>query len=206
MIQLIFTVKSALICSEWRQCTYLIELILIKNISSSTYKKKSVFLTFRHYENLRKTLPSTFIYEPISMNTNNIKTQFKKKLSMILKVIKGHKIILAPSFMDRVWWKYVWMLIWYHEDIFFSLDYIWTKMLCYGEVLWYFFFKTFWPKYNLDLRYHGQLLSLFYTTSLKYVSILHNSFIFLIPFFVYELVCRVYKNNIIFVWVLKLCL
>ena len=46
---------------------------------------------------------------------------------------------------------------------YFSLNYIWPKMHFYGmeKFLWCFYFKTFWPKYNLDLHSYGQLLSLF---------------------------------------------
>ena len=52
------------------------------------------------------------------------------------------------------------LISWRH---IFSLNYIWPDMslLCYGEVLWFFFFMTLWHKYNLDLRSLGQLFSLF---------------------------------------------
>ena len=35
-------------------------------------------------------------------------------------------------------------------------------LLRYGEVCDLFYFKTFFPNYNLDLRYYGQLFYLFY--------------------------------------------
>ena len=45
------------------------------------------------------------------------------------------------------------------------------SLLWYEEVLWCFYFKTFWPNYNLDVRFYGQLLSLF----LNKVKCLHNA-------------------------------
>ena len=63
---------------------------------------------------------------------------------------------------------FVWMLIlvitWRH-NVFIKLYITQNVLLCYGEVLWFFNFKTFWPKYNLDLRSYGHLLSLFYWIS-----------------------------------------
>ena len=59
------------------------------------------------------------------------------------------KIILAHSFMDRFWWKFVWMLIpWRHN--------IWPEMsiLCYEEVLCFYTSRS---NQNLDLRSYGQL-------------------------------------------------
>ena len=94
--------------------------------------------------------------------------QFFIKWSMILKVIQGHKnfyakIILAHSFMDRFWGKFVWKLvsIWWRHNSFIKL---WPEMslLCFGEESDFFYFKIFWPHYNLDLRSYGQLLSLFF--------------------------------------------
>ena len=63
----------------------------------------------------------------------------------------------STGLVDWFWSKFVWMLIsWRHI--------IWPEMslLYYGEVLWFFYFKTFWPNYNLDLRSYRQLLSLFF--------------------------------------------
>ena len=54
----------------------------------------------RNYENLRKILPSTFIYEPIlikkkSMNANIKKTQIFNKMKYDLRVYKrSQKVIL----------------------------------------------------------------------------------------------------------------
>ena len=52
------------------------------------------------------------------------------------------KIILPHSFMDRFWWKFVWILISKRHNL--SLNYIWHEMslLCYRKILRIFFT---WP-------------------------------------------------------------
>ena len=71
--------------------------------------------------------------------------------------------------------KIVWMLIsWRHN--------IWHEMSisCDGKVLLFFNFRTFWPNYNLDLRFYGPLLSLFYLKSglIQYLeNLLHTGFV-----------------------------
>ena len=51
-------------------------------------------MSLRNYKNLRKTLPSTFIYEPIlmkiCMNAKIVKTQIFILLCMSSEVIEGH--------------------------------------------------------------------------------------------------------------------
>ena len=72
------------------------------------------------------------------------------------KVIKDYfyaKSILAHSFMDRFWWKFVWILLAWRN--LFSLN-------CDLQYHFYVFFKIFYPHYNLDLHSYGQLLSFFY--------------------------------------------
>ena len=49
-------------------------------------------------------------------------------------------------------------------------------LLCYVEVLWFFYFKTFWPNYNLDLHSYVQLLSLFVFFALNLSKILQIYF------------------------------
>ena len=51
----------------------------------------------------------------------------------------------------------------------------WISLLCYGVVLWLFYFKTFWPSYNhLDLCSYGQLLFLFSLFFLGVVSVVEK--------------------------------
>ena len=61
------------------------------------------------------------------------------------KVIKEHfydKIILALSFIDRVWWKFVGMLISWRHNFLIKSYMTWNMLLlCYGEVLWFFLLK-----------------------------------------------------------------
>ena len=44
------------------------------------------------------------------------------------------KIILAHLFMDRFWWKFVWMLISWRHNMWPEL----SLFFCHGEVLWFF--------------------------------------------------------------------
>ena len=79
----------------------------------------------------------------VGMNVNIIKTQLFQNMKFDLKG------------------NFVWMLIsWRHS---FSLNYIWHKMslLCYGEVLWFFFTLRPSDLITIDLHSYGQLLSLF---------------------------------------------
>ena len=52
------------------------------------------------------------------------------------------KFILAHSFMNRFWWKFIWMLISWRPEM---------SLLCFGEVFFIFYFKTFFSNYNLGL-------------------------------------------------------
>ena len=44
------------------------------------------------------------------------------------------------------------------------------------KALWFFYFETLWPNYNLDLRSYGQLFSLFflYKVTLDVSSLMYN--------------------------------
>ena len=70
------------------------------------------------------------------------------KWSITSKVIQGH-----------IRWKFVLILISWRHIFSIKLYKTETSLLCYEEV--FFYFKTLWPHYNLDLRSYGQLLSLF---------------------------------------------
>ena len=59
------------------------------------------------------------------------------KWSMTPSKVQDHfyaKIILAHLFMDRFWWKFVWMLISWRHNMWPEL----SLFFCHGEVLWFF--------------------------------------------------------------------
>ena len=115
------------------------------------------------------------------MNANNIKT-YKMKY-----YLKGFKItfFFDISFVWRLiflnllskstlWWQI--FLIWWSitlkvkicmNAIIMKTQFLYAHLF-YVEVLWISFFKTFWTKYKLDLRFYGQLLSLFLTCRFFY--------------------------------------
>ena len=91
-----------------------------------------VILKFKNHPFLRYI----FCLTPIFLKTilecqHYIKMQIFINVSKTSKIIQDHfcaKIIVAHSFMDQFWWKFVWMLN--YEDK--------MSLLCYGEVLWFF--------------------------------------------------------------------
>ena len=92
---------------------------------------------------------------------------------MTFKVIQGHKIpplCQNHSFMGRIWWKFAWMIISSRQK--FSLNKTFILFRCF--VFFFFYFKTFWPKYNLDLLTYEQLLSLFFFTACNQSKITHG--------------------------------
>ena len=139
--------------------------IIMKYDLNDHYRSQKVILKFQNHLFLRyifclvPNLLKPFQECPL------MKTQFLINWSITLKVIQSHirppkKIILTHSFIDQFWWKFILMLIssWRHN--FLIKIYILPKIFFY--VMEKFCnFLTFWPKYNLDLRFYGQLLSLF---------------------------------------------
>ena len=87
--------------------------------------------------------------------------------SMTLKIIQGHiRPHLCQNHSSTFVYRRILMKLCMNAIIkkthLFHKS-LWPEMylLCYGEVLWFFYFKTFRPNYNLDLRSYGQLLSFF---------------------------------------------
>ena len=100
--------------------------------------------------------------------------KFYIKLSMISKVSKGNLKISKASFSAIYYLFNAWSLKFfqecqhykdtifikwtdfdqnlyeykYHEDSIFSKIIYNLSLLCYGEVLWFVYFKTVWPNYN----------------------------------------------------------
>ena len=94
------------------------------------------------------------LFQKLFKNINIMKTQIFHRSSKVTK------IFLAHSFMDWFWLKTVWKLISWRK--FFPF-YIWLEMslMLWRIFIWFYYFKTFCPNYNLDLRSYEQLLSLF---------------------------------------------
>ena len=81
-------------------CTIWLILAFVKNVSSSISHTKTSSL--RHYENLRKILPSTFFYESILMKitktTKIIKTQIFYKMKYDLKGLENSQQDIEPLY------------------------------------------------------------------------------------------------------------
>ena len=102
--------------------------------------------------------------------------KFFMNLSMTSKVIHGHidhfyaKIILAHSFMDRFWLKFVWMPISWRNIFFIKLYMTWNVTFMLLRSFEIFFTIRPFDLITIDLRSYGQLLSLFFLT----ITILEN--------------------------------
>ena len=93
---------------------------------------------------------------------------FSKKIIIKFKLLQETSVLLTFYSVLRycnmycthsynIWLRIHWVLLQNYKSN--KLEGYYS---CYGEVLWFFYFRTFCPNYNLDLRSYGQLLSLFF--------------------------------------------
>ena len=105
--------------------------------------------------------------------------KFYIKLSMALKVIQDYiRLLLCQNRSSTFVYGPILIKNLYVCNIMKSENKNFHKIInnlkCHFYVLWFLFFKTFWPNYNLDLHSYRQLLSLvlnYFQTYGKYLLI-----------------------------------